>query len=135
MDNVKHSYMQTFDDAQAELESIFAEESRMEERREKLERRKDRLIQIAKAISQFLGEDFKQQTGITNVIREVLNDADEDGLTPADVRNRLHKTDFEINAYSNPLAVVHTTLKRLVKQGELKSKRINGKTRYYWVEK
>ena len=135
MDNVNSSYMQTFDDARAELESIFAEESRMEERREKLEHRKDRLIQIVKAISQFLGEDFKQQTGITNVIREVLNDADGDGLTPADVRNRLHKMDFEIDAYSNPLAVVHTTLKRLVKQGELESKRINGKTRYYRVEK
>ena len=41
--------------------------------------------------------------------------------TPVEVRNALRDRGFKIEQYKNPLASIHTILKRLVKSGELHS--------------
>jgi len=41
------------------------------------------------------------------------------GLSPVQVRNRLRAGGFDLKGYKNPLATIHTILKRLVKAGEL----------------
>ena len=41
-------------------------------------------------------------------------------MTPLDVRDRLQSTGFDINRYSNPLAAIHTVLRRLTESGEVR---------------
>ena len=132
MEEGKSSYKQAFDDARAELEDIFEEESRMEKRREEMERRKEILIKMMKTIGQFLGKDMGKEQGLTDAIREILSERIKVGRTPASIRNRLREMEFDIDSYSNPLAVIHTTLKRLTKQGEVKVKRRDGGRRVYY---
>ena len=57
--------------------------------------------------------------GLTDACRLVLRGA---GLpmTPTDVRERLKSFGFDLTRYTNNLAAVHTTLKRLNDAGELR---------------
>ena len=56
--------------------------------------------------------------GFTDACREVLR-ANKGWLTPRDVRSALIEMDIDLSGKSNPLASIHTTLKRLVKAGEV----------------
>ena len=51
-------------------------------------------------------------------------------FTPMMMRAFLRKEEFPIDDYTNPLAVIHTTLKRLHAQNELQSWERHGKTWY-----
>ena len=51
------------------------------------------------------------------------------------VRFRLKSEGFLIEKYQNPLAVIHTTLKRLEEQGEVETIKKDGKTFYKWVDR
>lgn len=41
-------------------------------------------------------------------------------MTPLEVRDRLKATGFDIDRYSNPLAAIHTVLRRLTESGEVR---------------
>ena len=41
-------------------------------------------------------------------------------MTPLEVRDRLLSTGFDLKRYSNPLAAIHTVLRRLTESGEAK---------------
>jgi hypothetical protein len=41
-------------------------------------------------------------------------------MTPLEVRDRLQSTGFDINKYSNPLAAIHTVLRRLTESGDVR---------------
>jgi hypothetical protein len=56
--------------------------------------------------------------GISDAIRQLLIES-KAPLTPPEIRNYLSDKGFDFNAYANPLAVIHNTLKRLNKQGEI----------------
>jgi hypothetical protein len=57
-------------------------------------------------------------SGITGAIRVVLTQA-EAPLSPVQIRTELWKRGFDLHEYANAMAVIHNTLKRLEKQGEL----------------
>jgi hypothetical protein len=59
--------------------------------------------------------------GFTDAIREVFRARPGVGLTPVGVRNKLKERGFKLENYTNPLASIHTILKRLEKQDELHS--------------
>jgi DNA-binding PadR family transcriptional regulator len=76
-------------------------------------------------------EDVSPDVGFTDAIREILNaDAGFTYHSPVSVRNVLEKNGFDLKKYKNPLASIHTILKRLVKQGQAKSRVIDGKVGY-----
>lgn len=57
------------------------------------------------------------------------------GLTPRDVKRLLTETGFDWDRYANPMAAIHTVLKRLTQQGEAKTMiDRNGKRRYALIE-
>lgn len=56
--------------------------------------------------------------GISDAIRRVLVDA-RTPLTPTEIRDALITRGIELSQYANPLSVIHNTLKRLTRQGEL----------------
>jgi hypothetical protein len=70
--------------------------------------------------------------GFTDAIRKVLRSS-EDALSAAEVRDKLPGAGFSLEGYSNPLASIHTILKRLTPR-EVEQTTKDGKTAYKWVE-
>jgi hypothetical protein len=64
------------------------------------------------------GEEETAPQGLTDACRSILKSTESD-LTPTDVRDSLEQSGFDLGKYENPLAVIHTTLKRLAEQGEV----------------
>jgi hypothetical protein len=101
-----------------------------------------RLRQFLKGLQPILGADYKsklgqrstkssveEESGLKETCLEILQTAYEP-LTATQIVNELRERGFSIDKYSNPLAVVSTTLKRLVKNKEAYKKDIDGKTAY-----
>jgi len=81
----------------------------------------DRLAQLAQTIgtlNKLLGYESSVPLGLTDAIRIVMRG----GLpmTPIEVRDRLTAIGFDVSKYANDLAAVHTILKRLNENGELR---------------
>lgn len=81
----------------------------------------DRLAQLAQTIgtlNKLLGYESTVPLGLTDAIRIVMRG----GLpmTPIEVRDRLTAIGFDVSKYANDLAAVHTILKRLNENGELR---------------
>jgi hypothetical protein len=54
-------------------------------------------------------------------------------MTPVEVRDALVNSGFDLSAYSNPLAAIHTILKRLTKTEDVRPAIIDGdQTVYQW---
>ncbi len=61
--------------------------------------------------------EILNEAGITEAIRHVLRTS-KTPMAPPQIRNALAAAGVELN-YANPMSVIHNTLKRLEKQGEL----------------
>jgi Mg2+ and Co2+ transporter CorA len=69
------------------------------------------------------------ELGMTDRIREILKSSGY-GMTPIQVRNQLVRTGFSLEGRSNPMAEIHTILRRLVVSGEATSYDHDGGTGY-----
>ena len=71
--------------------------------------------------------------GITDLSREILKE-NFFPMTAGQVREKLEARKLDLSRYSNPLAVIHTVLKRLVKNGEVRIvPQQRGKKAYQWI--
>lgn len=132
-------YKDTLETARTEFEKLLAEESRLEYCLLENRKRQTGLKKTVESLSALVGEDTDEKTvGITEAIREVLQKLwernHELGLTPTGVRLHLHQSGFQLDSYKNPMAVIHTTLKRLEDQDEIKAFPKNEKTLYQWIQ-
>ena len=135
MDKEVDSYRQAFEDARAELEALLEEESFLEERRAEIKYRTEGLRKTVDNLGLLIGENSSEQAvGITDAIRELIKENTKYWFSAPLVRMFLRKREFPVDEYKQPLAVIHTTLKRLQDQGELKSEDHDGRTRYSWDE-
>lgn len=71
--------------------------------------------------------------GFTDAIRKVLR-ASSVPLTPSEVKEALPNTGFALESYSNPLASIHTILKRLAKTESFKEMQKEGKPAYKYTK-
>jgi hypothetical protein len=81
----------------------------------------DRLAQLAQTIgtlNKLLGYESTVPLGLTDAIRLVMRGGVP--MTPIEVRDRLQGIGFDVSKYANDLAAVHTILKRLNENGELR---------------
>ncbi|MGO8813841.1 MAG: hypothetical protein ACLQVG_04140 [Terriglobia bacterium] len=76
-------------------------------------------------------EDTIRPVGFTNAVRDVLQRTTEK-LSATEVKDGLSKIGFNVDGYSNPLASIHTVLKRLLVAGEVETGTRDGKTTYSW---
>ena len=123
-------------------EQVLTELEAKIEEREKLTRRLDDLQQeisgleaMSAGLDVYLGESTVSDDvtmGITDAIRRVLSFNDQ---KPTEIRDALRETEFRIDDYSQPMAVIHTTLKRLENQREIESFEKDGVTAYRRPEK
>jgi hypothetical protein len=114
----------------------------LEEFTELLRQRKaidERLIKLSKTITSLrnlLGEKNKSVARLkfTNACRFVLQSY-KTPRAPAEVRKDLVEIGFPVEEYGNVLASIHTTLKRLAAQGEVRAVAVEGKTCYVATSK
>lgn len=73
------------------------------------------LRQTIAALAPLVGE--VSSAGLTDAVRSILAQADEP-LSASDIRDRLAALGFDMKSYSNPLATIHTILRRLTETDE-----------------
>lgn len=123
--------------ARQELEGLRYEETDLRTRLKENETRQVGLKQTVQSLSLLVGEDTDIGTGLSDAIREILQASFAErptwGYTPMGIRDRLLERGFKLDQ-KNPMAVIHTTLKRLEDQGEITHFDKGGNTCYRWVE-
>ena len=83
------------------------------------------------AILAELKESVRKPAGLTEAISEVLNHTSA-SLTAKDVKEQLEREGFDLSEYTQPLAVIYTTLTRLSDSGRVKVSKNKGKRYYRW---
>ena len=121
------------DDYRRALEAAVREYEALGEQRQQIDRRLAELAQTLSTLSRLCGIVPTVSVGLTDACRLVLRGA---GLpmTPTEVRERLKSFGFDLARYTNDLAAVHTTLKRLYDAGELRfiARPGTGEKAYVW---
>ena len=72
--------------------------------------------------------------GFTASVRKVLKSHRAQAATAIAVREMLAKALFDLSVYTNPLASIHTILKRLTEHGEVTATTHDGQVYYQWKE-
>ena len=121
------------EDYRRALETAVREYEALGEQRQQIDRRLAELAQTLSTLSRLCGIVPTVSVGLTDACRLVLRGA---GLpmTPTEVRERLKSFGFDLARYTNDLAAVHTTLKRLNDAGELRfiARPGTGEKAYVW---
>jgi hypothetical protein len=107
------------DDYRQALEAAIAEYETLGARRREIDARLSQLAQTIGALNRLCGFAPTAPWGLTDACRLVLKNAAAP-LTPTEVRDRLASIGFDLSRHSNPLASIHTVLKRLNRAGELR---------------
>lgn len=81
---------------------------------------------------QRLAEMIAGPPGFTDSVRNVLRNVPAQALTARNVRDLLRGAGFDLSSYTNPLASIHTILKRLAERGEVVVSEIDGEAHYRW---
>jgi hypothetical protein len=82
-------------------------------------------------VERFIKKDLK--VGITESTRIILQE-NFFPMTAIDLKKQIEARKLNIHRYANPLAVIHTVLKRLIEGGEVRAvSPINGLKAYQWI--
>jgi hypothetical protein len=103
--------------------------------RQRIDTRLNELAHSIGMLTRLCGYTPTVNWGLTDACRTVMRNAIHP-MTPSDVRDRLTAIGFALETYANPMAAIHTTLKRLAEAGELKTSRVSppGKRTYIWFQ-
>ncbi len=105
-------YHKAFEAATREMETLL-------QQRADLEQRILHLRQTLVTLSRLCGYTPTVSWGMSDGIRFLLKRAGRP-MTAVDIRDELSSWGFDLSKYANDLSVIHTTLKRLHKAGELR---------------
>jgi hypothetical protein len=107
------------EDARRALAAAIDESRRLTDERQRIDSRLSKLAENIGTLSRVCGLAPTVPWGLADACRTVLRNAGQP-MSPADVRARLAVVGFDLSRYSNVLAALHTTLKRLAEAGELR---------------
>ncbi|HEY3771066.1 MAG TPA: hypothetical protein VGN44_20505 [Candidatus Angelobacter sp.] len=62
----------------------------------------------------------------TDIVHSIVNNSNDEGVSASDVKKKLQEKGYDLSEYSNPVALIHQTLKRLAKDGRVE-RRADGK--------
>src|SRR6185436_19530368 len=115
------------------LEAAVREYEALGEQRQQIDRRLAELAQTMSTLSRLCGIVPTVSVGLTDACRLVLRGAGLP-LTPVEVRDRLKAFGFDLLRYTNDIAAVHTTFKRLNDAAELRfvARPGTGEKAYVW---
>jgi hypothetical protein len=122
----------TKDSYRRALEEALREYEQLAKQRAEIDQRLSHLIQTIGTLSRLCNLVPTVALGLTDACRMVLKTAGHP-LTPAEIRLQLEATGMDLSRYSNPLASIHTVLKRLCQSGEAHFvPRAHSKPAYAW---
>lgn len=122
-------YKAALEEAQREMEELLQERMLLDMRLVHLKQTIDALTHLLApkptehasamdaAIAGLAGEPISD-VGITDAIRQLLTESTVP-LSPVQIRTKLMNEGFDLGDYANKMAVIHNTLKRLERQGEV----------------
>ena len=120
-------YQDWYRNAKAERARILNEKQELLREIENRDQQIAALSQTMKAIAPLVGEQPPEVDdadvppgGMTDCIRAILQRAMEP-LTASELRESLESLGFDMSSYSNPLATIHTVLRRLTESGEVET--------------
>lgn len=117
------------------------------DQRDQLNRKIEHTAELISANANFLPEEERAAQlqklaemvagppGFTDSVRQVLRNVPSQALTAKEVRDLLRGAGFDLSSYTNPLASIHTILKRLAERGEVVVSESKGEVRYRWESK
>ena len=103
----------------AALDAALREYERLLQQKAELDARLAQVAESVGTLSRLCGYTPTVAYGLTEACKTSLRCAGAP-MTPLEVRDRLQSTGFDINKYSNPLAAIHTVLRRLTESGEIR---------------
>ena len=113
--------------AKAELQKLQGERGELERQLENHEQRIAVLERTVNFLAPLAGEEPVRpaipegaNAGMTDSIREILRKSPEP-LTASEIREGLERLGFDMKSYSNPLATIHTVLRRLAEADEVET--------------
>jgi hypothetical protein len=107
----KDEYRRALDAAVSEYEKLTADRARLDSRISQLQH------SIA-ALTKLCGFEPTVPLGLTDACRLVMRNSPAP-LTPTELRDRLLSIGVDLTKYSNPLASIHTVLRRMRESGEV----------------
>lgn len=125
----------------SQLTKFRDELEQLEAQRAQLEEKIDSLHVVITGLEALAGEETRgvetlADVGFTDAMRVVLRTDFRLGFRePREIRDALMERGFDLSGYTNPLASVHTILKRLVKSGEAEMRRKGARIGYRWKPK
>jgi len=122
------------DEYRLALEAAAKEYEQLAAERQGIDKRLSELAQTIGTLSRLCGLTPTVPWGLTDACRTVLRNAGR-AMMPAEIRDRLTAIGCDLGVYSNALAAIHTTLKRLAEAGELRTAAAvpPAKVGYLWV--
>jgi hypothetical protein len=143
-------YEQALTKALQELTDVMAERERLDEALDAVDKRIAILRRGAYGLGSLCGKGYyalsaefpdlfpetsiNSDTGLTDAVREVLKADRETYFSAIRVRDSLKDKGYEISKYKNALASIHTVLRRLLSQGEVKEATHEGRAMYRWIK-
>ena len=128
-------YKSWYADARTEFDNLQTQRAQLKNNLDECDKQIAALVQTINAIAPLVGEEpvaapateepDAPPAGITDSIRTILAEAREP-LSASEIRERLETMGFDMKSYSNPLATVHTVLRRLTESGEADAKEQDG---------
>ena len=119
------------DDYRRALEAAAREYEQLGAERQRIDQRLGELAHTIGTLSRLCGITSSVVWGLSDACRTVVRNAGVP-LTVPEIHDRLGQIGVDLSAYSNSLAVVHTTVRRLHDAGELRMVNGMGKTAYVW---
>jgi hypothetical protein len=146
----KDSYREALDSALEELTSLSKRKAALMKSVDKIDERIDAVRQGALGLLTLAEVDFQEvkgkypdlfeeqidaPMGITDAVREALRTSKE-MLTPIEIRDKVFQISPAIAGQKNPLASIHTVLRRLAEKGIVATAMMeaNGATNYGWID-
>ncbi len=134
------TYTKAFDDAARELEGRLGYRDELDL---KILQLRDTVFALAKMLhksdsmrhqrlDQLLQRLPAGSPKLTDAVRDAVYYASGCGLTAAEVRDRVAKRSPDLAGNPHLLAAIHSTLRRLERQGEISSESLNGAAAYQW---
>jgi hypothetical protein len=141
-------YKEALNSAIEELSLLTRERDELNLRIEFLDERLDKLRQVVLGLSHIADFDIQKikdenpnlfpeyidpRLGVTEAVRKVLQDAGT-FMTPTDIRDGVLRVSNAIHGHKNPMATIHTVLRRLIESDEVGMfVDQDEKTTYAWI--
>jgi hypothetical protein len=140
----KRSYKVAIDELSKLMEEYEELENQMEALRKRISTVRRGVVGLAGLCGAIPGREYPHlfphnistDIGFTDAIREVLKSKGQYvGFTPVGVRDALKAAGFDLSKYKNPLASIHTILKRLEMKSEARGvTQDDGSITYVWQQ-